>query len=147
MLRVARTIEASREAVFEAWTDAELFGQWFGPVVGSSPSVAVDARAGGGFRVAMKTPGVPVIYAVGTFHEVRPPERLVFDLRWEHFRGDPADTRVTVEFHERGSSTEVVVTQQRFPRRWERTFHRIGWGASLRRLARVARTPRARRVS
>ena len=93
MLRIVRTIDAPRETVFRAWTEVELFRQWFGPVAGSTPSVEFDAREGGAFRVAMKVPGTPVVFAMGTFREINPPERLVFDFGWERVPGHPADTR------------------------------------------------------
>lgn len=137
VLRIVRTIDAPRETVFRAWTEVELFRQWFGPVAGSTPSVEFDAREGGAFRVAMKVPGTPVVFAMGTFREINPPERLVFDFGWERVPGHPADTRVTVEFHDRGSATELVLTQERFPRRWEQTFHRVGWSACFKRLDRL----------
>jgi uncharacterized protein YndB with AHSA1/START domain len=137
VLRIVRRIDAPRETVFRAWTQVELFRQWFGPVVGSTPSTEFDAREGGAFRVAMKVPGMPVVFATGTFREIKQPERLVFDFGWERVPGDPADTRVTVEFHDRGSTTELVLTQERFPRRWERAFHLFGWSACFRRLRRL----------
>jgi hypothetical protein len=42
---------------------------------------------------------------------------------------------VTVDFHERGSETEVVVTHERQPSPAVREFHETGWAVSFERLA------------
>jgi uncharacterized protein YndB with AHSA1/START domain len=63
---------------------------------------------------------------------VRPPERLVYTWRWE---AEPADseTRVTVEFRDRGRATEVVLTHEMFPARVVRDQHQAGWTGCLER--------------
>ena len=61
-LVVTRTIGGPREAVFEAWTDAELFRQWWVPKsLGITLlSCEVDARVGGGYRLTFdKAPPSP----------------------------------------------------------------------------------------
>src|SRR5215470_12208103 len=52
-LVVTRTIDGPRDVVFEAWTDAELFRQWWVPKsLGLELlSCEVDARVGGGYRL------------------------------------------------------------------------------------------------
>ena len=47
ILRMTRTFDASPDRVFAAWTDAEQFGQWFGPVGVKTVSCEIDARVGG----------------------------------------------------------------------------------------------------
>ena len=43
--------------------------------------------------------------------------------------------RVTVEFHERGGETEIVLTHERQPTPGAYAFHERGWTMSLDRLA------------
>ena len=52
-LVVTRTIDGPRDVVFEAWTDAELFRQWWVPksVGVKLLSCEIDARVGGGYRL------------------------------------------------------------------------------------------------
>jgi uncharacterized protein YndB with AHSA1/START domain len=74
---------------------------------------------------------------VGRYVEISPPERLVFTFGWENFptvHVDPDATTVTVEFHERGDGTEVVLTHERQPSHRIRAFHSYGWKGSLRKL-------------
>ncbi|MBI3127030.1 MAG: SRPBCC domain-containing protein [Candidatus Tectomicrobia bacterium] len=133
-LRLVRTFEAPRERVFRAWTDPEALKEWYGPDGWSTPSAEVDLRAGGGYRITMKGPEGEEIRLSGTFREVRPPERLVYTWNWEKFHldlGGLGETLVTVEFHERGGATELILTHERFPRAETRDLHGGGWASTL----------------
>ncbi len=44
---------------------------------------------------------------------------------------------MTVEFHDRGTQTEVVLTHEQFVDAADRDQHAAGWGGCLERLARV----------
>jgi uncharacterized protein YndB with AHSA1/START domain len=97
----------------------------------------VDLRPGGAYRLGMrKLPDGEVFYLTGTYREVRPPEKLVYSWRWE---ADPekGDTLVTVEFHDRGGATEIVVTHELFPSQEVRDGHDKGWSGCLDKLAKV----------
>jgi uncharacterized protein YndB with AHSA1/START domain len=151
-LHLRRTFAARREDVFRAWTEADLFSQWFKAPQGSS-SVDIDARPGGTFRVEMKSPVAPTVRAAGTYLEVLPPERLVFTLTWDGFPFDAGETLVTVEFVARGEMTEVALIHERQPSRLVHVAHWMGWRACLRRLehrlatGRVPRSPSLRHTS
>jgi len=46
-LQIKRTYQASRETVFEAWTNPETLKQWFGPTDDfKTPEAEVDLRVG-----------------------------------------------------------------------------------------------------
>ena len=51
MLTQTRVIRAPRARVYEAWTNPEIVKQWFGPVGLQCPSVEVDPRIGGAYRI------------------------------------------------------------------------------------------------
>jgi uncharacterized protein YndB with AHSA1/START domain len=85
-LQLTRVFDAPRELVFNAWTDAKQFQQWFGAAAcdGSSlQSVKVDARVGGKYRLKMRRSDGEFWTTVGTYREVKPPERLVFTWQFE----------------------------------------------------------------
>ncbi|HTD49093.1 MAG TPA: SRPBCC domain-containing protein, partial [Acidimicrobiia bacterium] len=44
---LVRVLDATREAVFAAWTDADAFCQWFGPDGFTCTVRAMDVRPGG----------------------------------------------------------------------------------------------------
>jgi uncharacterized protein YndB with AHSA1/START domain len=133
-LQVRRTIPASREAVFRAWTDPDVFRQWFGARGGSTLRADMDVRVGGHYRIDMESSaGTGSLF--GEYLEVKNPERLVYTFCWDALPVAIPDTQVTVEFHERGKDTEVVITHERQPSRGVLEFHEWGWDGSLEKLA------------
>ena len=82
-IRVTRDFDAPRERVFRAWVDPELVVKWLGP---KSTEMRIDqwnARTGGNYRYAALQDGEEVAAFYGSFHEVRPNERLVQTFTWE----------------------------------------------------------------
>ena len=83
-----------------------------------------------------KLPDGPVFYLSGTYREVRPPEKLVYTWRWEA-EPEYGETLVTVEFHDRGGSTEIVLTHELFPTEKARGEHERGWSGCCDKLAKI----------
>jgi uncharacterized protein YndB with AHSA1/START domain len=133
-LELRRTLSASRERVFGAWTEAEALARWFAPADQYDVVVhALDLRIGGAFRIEMRHKSGASHFASGTYREIRAPERLVFTWRWEANAAMP-DTLVTIELHARGEGTECVLTHRGFASEAEAGEHRKGWIGCLDRL-------------
>jgi len=82
-IQIVRDFDAPRDRVFRAWIDRELVVQWLGP---NSSEIRIDqwdARTGGNYRYASVQDGEEVAAFYGSFHEVRPSERLVQTFTWE----------------------------------------------------------------
>jgi uncharacterized protein YndB with AHSA1/START domain len=77
-LTLHRVFGAPRELVFKAFTDPELVKQWWSPRTFTNPLVEIDARPGGTMLVHMQAPDGTIYPDQAVFHEVVPPERLVF---------------------------------------------------------------------
>lgn len=79
-----RTLNASREVVWKAWTDPKLVAQWWGPEGVTNPVCEIDPRVGGSLHIVMEAgeamgPAKGMRWPMkGTFTEVVVPERLVF---------------------------------------------------------------------
>jgi uncharacterized protein YndB with AHSA1/START domain len=142
-VRLERVIAADRARVFEAWTDPDLMMKWYAPEGMSIPDVEVDLRVGGRWRVAMQEPeGGARHTVVGTYREITPPERLVTTWSWLPEDGaaqsmGPEETMVTVEFHEDGDTTRVVLVHEGFATADGRDNHEKGWESCLNRLERI----------
>jgi uncharacterized protein YndB with AHSA1/START domain len=67
----------------------------------------------------------------GVYREVTPPERLVFTWCWQEGEMEGVETLVTVEFHDRGESTELVLTHVGFPSQAQCEGHSQGWSSSF----------------
>lgn len=143
-LQIKRTFAAPREKVFRAWTDPKALMRWFAPSDDySTPLVEVDLRVGGKYRIQMKAPDGQAHTVHGIYREVTPPSKLVFTLSWEEAAcGGPEmtpeqETLVTVEFHDRGGATDIILTHEYFPTVKARDSHNEGWTGCLDRLAKV----------
>ncbi|HJQ10289.1 MAG TPA: SRPBCC domain-containing protein [Gemmatimonadaceae bacterium] len=132
-LQVRRVIKAPRPRVFEAWTKADEITRWHAPGPLTVSLAEIDARPGGKYRIHMRQPDGIEHKVSGVYREVDPPKRLVYTWGWE---GDHPvkDSVVTVEFLERGSGTEVVLTHEGFPTEKERDDHEKGWTSILEKL-------------
>jgi uncharacterized protein YndB with AHSA1/START domain len=132
-LRVERTFDSPREDVFEAWTSPEVLRRWLAAGRGwTTPTAEVDLRPGGRIRASMaETGGEPVHTFEGTYLEVSPPERLVFTFEWQGDEAEGVTSMVTVEFHEHGGRTTVVLTHTGLPSAQTRDEHEYGWAQCL----------------
>jgi len=138
-LILKRTLNATPERAFQAWTTAEHIQQWMRPEPGMEiPLASMDLRVGGKFRIQMKKPDGEFFTAVGVFREVKPPERLVYTWDWEkdgsgaefgEVEGKPS--LITVEFLKRGERTELVLTHSRFASVESRDNHAHGWSRGV----------------
>jgi len=135
-LQLRRTYAAPRQAVFNAWIRAEEMCHWICPDPAAGVAIPVlEPRPGGRYRVEMRMPGGQAYDVAGVYREVRAPERLVFTWAWDQDPPGTPETLVTVELLERGGSTELVLTHERFANLEERDKHGHGWNACLDRLA------------
>jgi uncharacterized protein YndB with AHSA1/START domain len=80
-LVMTQTFDASRADVFEAWTTPEAVAQWWDPTGAELAICEIDLRPGGTFRwINQGMTGAKHPFA-GTYREVVPPDRLVFEVR------------------------------------------------------------------
>jgi uncharacterized protein YndB with AHSA1/START domain len=77
--------------------------------------------------------GAPV-YVHGSFIEVRSPEKLSYTWRWENAFEQMPETRVTIEFTEIDSGTEILLTHEHLPEVGVCLRHRAGWMDALQRI-------------
>ena len=102
---VTRTVNGPARLVFEAWTKAELFRQWWVPKsMGMSLlSCELDVRVGGTYRLVFAH-GDSTMAFFGTYKEVIPHSRLV----WTNEESDEGPV-TTVTFAEKGGKTLLVM--------------------------------------
>jgi uncharacterized protein YndB with AHSA1/START domain len=81
--RIVRDFDASPAQVCRAFTDPELFVQWVGPRNLTTRVDSWDARTGGSYRYTAVRDGEEIAAFYGSFHEIRPGERIVQTFTWE----------------------------------------------------------------
>lgn len=118
---ITRTFAASRERLWQAWTDPVKMAQWLGPEGSTGTTLAADLKPGGLLHWRMDGAGGHTMWGRAVYREMSPPERLVyvqsfsdaagaitrapfFDGRW------PLEMLTTVTFEEEGASTRVTLT-------------------------------------
>lgn len=135
-LRLARTLAAPPDRVFAACVEPAELTEWWGPAGFTSPSIELDVRTGGEYRIAMQPPDDPLFHLRGAFLEVERPGRLSYTFAWEEPDPDDRETVVTLIFQESGDGTELVLEQGPFATEARYDLHRAGWTESLERLER-----------
>jgi uncharacterized protein YndB with AHSA1/START domain len=124
---LVRVIDAPREAVFAAWTDADEFCQWFGPAGFSCVVHEMDVRVGGRARFDMTGPDGTLYTNRFDYLEILPAERLVMD-HGSDVDDDPGRFRVTITFDQQSDGKTVLTLRQLHPTAEQRNAV-IGFGA------------------
>ena len=104
-----RTFNASRDLVFEMWTDPNHIAQWWGPDGFTTTVHEMDARPGGVWRFIMHGPDGTDYDNRVSYIEVTKPARLIFTQDSDR-DDDPNQFHVTVTFEERNGQTELTMT-------------------------------------
>jgi uncharacterized protein YndB with AHSA1/START domain len=125
VLVVRRTIRASRERLFDAWSQPEQLKQWWGPKSVVCSDAQVDLKVGGRYRIANRFPDGKVVWISGVFEAIERPHLLVYT--WQVGAEPGAEERVSVTFETRGDGTEVTVTHERIASAARRDMHEQGW--------------------
>src|SRR5688572_24231983 len=104
---LVRVLDASREAVFAAWTDADAFCQWFGPDGFTCTVRQMDVRPGGRASFDMVSADDTLYTNRFDYLEVVPAERIVVD-HGSDTDDDPGRFRVTLTFDEQSDGKTVL---------------------------------------
>ena len=139
---VERIFDAPVDLIWQMWTQAEHFKNWYGPQGFTVPVAEMDVRVGGKRLICMemqKPEGSMKMWFTGEYREVTPNERLVYtdSMADEHGNvvdpstmgmpeGHPTVTEVTVLLEEVGGRTKMKMTHSGVPENakggWEQAF-------------------------
>lgn len=124
---LSRVINAPREQVFQAWTDAAHLQHWFGPAGFTVENIECDIRVGGRWRFVMVAPDGTRFDNRMVFLSIKPPDLLVVDHGSDK-DDDLGRFRVTITFDVQGDGKTVITLRQLHPSREQRDAT-IGFGA------------------
>jgi uncharacterized protein YndB with AHSA1/START domain len=136
-LMLTRSFKVPRTRVFQAWTDPEELKKWWQLGHGWKLTVAdIDLRVGGKYRIGLSSPQTGQLHQVtGTFREISAPERLVYTWSVEGPGSNHEESVVTVEFLDKGTSTDVVLRHDRLATKESRQNTSDAWLTVLEGLA------------
>ena len=127
---ITRVIDASREELFEAFTNPKIMSEWFYPDEDMSVEVNNTFKVGGGYTLKMHGKDGVTYTHVGEYKEIVPPEKLVFTWNSDFVQ----NTLVTIAFNKSDSGTEIVLTHDLLPSEEQAECHVGGWNGCLARL-------------
>ena len=106
-IEIIREFDAPPERVYRAHTDPDLVSKWLGPKDISTRIDSWDARTGGSWRYVAIRDGEDIASFYGSFHELRPDERIVQTFTYE---GVPDGVSLeTATFEDLGGRTRLSV--------------------------------------
>src|ERR1700683_3580660 len=118
---IERTLKASPERVFDAFTDPEQLKQWWWPKGFTCPAADVDLRIGGTYKIAMEWPdSIPADaqfshYLGGEYYEIDRPHRLVMSGRAVNDeKGELFATLIELTLEPRAGGTALTMKQSYF---------------------------------
>jgi len=129
---IRRRIAATREELFDAWTDPESLRLWMCPGDIVSVDVTIDLRVGGALFITMRDRNTAYEHR-GEFTIIERATKLAFT--WIAQATDFRPTLVTVEFLVVSEvETDLVLTHEQFPRSEVSDRYLSGWAQIVLRL-------------
>jgi len=106
---VTRMFDCPARLVFEAWSKAELFEQWWVPrsLGATLRSCELDVRTGGTYRLVFGDDPADTMAFYGRYLEVVPNSRIV----WTNDEGGESASVTTVTLEERDGKTHLVLSE------------------------------------
>lgn len=101
---MTRLFDAPRELVWEVWTSPKHVAHWWGPRGYTITTEEMNVRVGGTWRFMMLGPDGTNYPNLMTFHEVKAPEKLVYD---HGSYEQPKQFHVTSTFTSEGTKTRI----------------------------------------
>jgi uncharacterized protein YndB with AHSA1/START domain len=143
LLTQTRVIRAPRARVYEAWTNPEIMKQWFGPQGLQCPSIEIDPRSGGAYRIEFAPVNLPPaadVIACGSQntaafgHYTKVVSNELLQFTWSSNWQPGEDSLVTVSLKDVDDGTEITILHENFNTEQSRDGHHQGWAGCLDKL-------------
>jgi uncharacterized protein YndB with AHSA1/START domain len=134
-LEMHKTVKASIERVYKAWTEPEQMTKWFGCTGTTQVLVSQDLRVGGEYRISCQGCEGELVAMYGVFQEIKPNQKLVYTWNNTSQEYPAKDTVVSIEFIPRGDETEIVLKHAKFAMPVSVEGHTMGWTTALEKFA------------
>ncbi len=133
-LVLTRLIDAPREKLYRAWTDAILLKQWFAPLPYTTPVAELDVRPGGTAFIVMRGPDGKDLPNHGVYLEVVPNQRLIstdaYTKAWE--ASEKPFMTLILTFEDEGGKTRYTARARHWTVADRETHEKMGfhqgWG-------------------
>lgn len=134
-VRLHRVLRCPPVKVYRAFTEADAMIKWLPPHGFTCKVHQMDARVGGGFRMAFHNFGSGHSHSFsGEYLELVPNERILYTDRFDD-PNMPGELRVSVTLEAVSCGTEVHIEQAGIPEAIPLEMCYLGWQESLMQLA------------
>ena len=136
-VRLHRVLRARPEKIYRAFLDGEALARWLPPNGFTCKVEQLDARVGGGFRMAFRnfTTGNSHSFG-GRYLELTPDERIRYTDQFDD-PNLPGEMVTTVTLWAVACGAELSIVQEGIPEAIPTEFCYLGWQESLEHLARL----------
>jgi uncharacterized protein YndB with AHSA1/START domain len=141
-VQISRVLEVAPRILWRFLSEPGRLARWWGPAGFTSPSIELDVRVGGRYRIEMKPPDGDAFFLQGEFRTVDPPALLAYTFRWEEPDPDDRENVVTLSLTNLGDRTELALDHGPFVTEARRALHWHGWSDSFEKLARIVSATR-----
>lgn len=118
---ITRTLAASKQSVFDAFSNADALAQWWGPVEAPIDVVSLDFRPGGIFHYRMKGPQVS--YGIFRYISIQEPDSIEWVNSFANEKAEiikapfegidfPKEMLVTIHLTETDGITTLLLTSK-----------------------------------
>ncbi|MGH8076197.1 MAG: SRPBCC family protein [Lysobacter sp.] len=137
-VRLHRVVRAPADRIYRAFLDPDAMAKWLPPHGFTGKVLAMDARAGGSYRMSFTNFSTGNSHSFGgTYVELVPNERIVNTDRFDD-PNLPGEMRNTITLRPvTGGSTELQVVQEGIPAMIPVEMCYLGWQESLTLLAQL----------
>jgi uncharacterized protein YndB with AHSA1/START domain len=153
-LMISHIFDATPEQLWQAWSDADLVRQWWGPHGFTAPLAQLDFQEGGTSLVCMSSPQHGTNYSTWTYQEIVPLQRIDYVHNLTDADGNaidpasvgmppdfPQNQRHVVTFKPLGDGkTEVTITEYGWTEGQMMEFSRIGMEQCFEKMAAIFTT-------
>ena len=135
-IELAKTLKATPDRVFRAWTSADELHAWHCPADFKVNFAECDPQEGGSYRIGMIAPDGSVHIVGGTYLELTKPSQLRMTWAWE-LGGDPAHCSIlTIKLTESLSGgTDLLLRHDGLETEESVQNHFRGWTGALNNLS------------
>jgi len=134
-IRLHRVLRSSPDRVYRAFLDPDAMVKWLPPHGFTGKVHQMDARVGGGYRMAFTNFGTGRSHSFGgRYTELSPNERIRYTDQFED-PGLPGEMQVTISLRAVSCGTEIDIVQEGIPAAIPLEYCYLGWQESLLMLA------------
>jgi len=133
-LTMERVFNASKQAVYEAWTDRDALTEWFAPTKEMKTIMhQMECEVGGKYHVEMLEPDGTSHVTHGEYVVLDPFDQIVFTWDWD---SDELEVRslVTIDLSDGDGKTRMVLTHERLGSQRSVDLHNEGWTGCIAQL-------------